>query len=90
MNFEEFENQARLYVVGALERDEFDEFATARREFGDRAEAFINECRKLNSVFALSLRPHAPRPETRQRLLDQIRASMKADSADGDGHNASH
>ena len=60
MSFEEFENKARLYVVGALEGEEFDDFAEARRDYGERAEDFINECRKLNAVFALSLRPHAP------------------------------
>ncbi len=77
MNFEEFENKARLYVVGALEAEEMDEFIAARREFGERAEQFVNECRKLNSVFALSLRPHAPDPETKQRLLEKIRDSLK-------------
>ena len=77
MNFEEFENKARLYVVGALEADEMPEFAAARQEFGERAESLINDCRKLNAVFALSLRPHAPRPETKQRLLDEIRQSLK-------------
>ncbi|MEA3187030.1 MAG: hypothetical protein QOD99_860 [Chthoniobacter sp.] len=87
MNFEEFENKARLYVVGALEAEEFDEFAERRRQFGERAEAFINECRKLNSVFALSLRPHAPKPETRARLLEQIRETMKENGFSGAAHD---
>ena len=60
MNFEEFENQARLYVVGALEELEIVAFEVTRKEFGSRAEAYIHDCRKLGAAFALSLRPHAP------------------------------
>jgi hypothetical protein len=73
MSFEEFENQARLYVVGALDTEETELFRAARGKFGQQAEAFINECRKLNSVFALSLRPKPPEPSTREKLLAQIR-----------------
>lgn len=73
MNFDEFQNQARLYVVGALDSDEIDAFQLARREFGQEAEDFIRECRRLNSVFALSLRPSKPNPETRERILEQIK-----------------
>ena len=36
MSFEEFQNCARLFVVGALEPDEMAEFETARREFGKK------------------------------------------------------
>lgn len=85
MNFDQFENLARLYVVGALDSEELDEFAAARKEFGERAECFVNECRKLNSVFALSLRPHPPRPEIKRRLLEQIREAMQHES---NGHDA--
>lgn len=42
MSFEEFQNRARLFVVGALEPDEMAEFENARREFGEKAEAFIS------------------------------------------------
>ncbi len=82
MNFEEFENLARLYVVGALEDDEEEAFREAREAFGDRAEALIAEYRQLNSVFALSLRPHPPHPETKRKLLQAIRKSMH-DGDDG-------
>ncbi len=84
MNFDEFENKARLYVVGALEAEEMDEFVDARREFGDPAEEFINECRKLNAIFALSLRPHAPHPGTKLRLLEQIREAMRENGLSSD------
>jgi hypothetical protein len=73
MTFEEFENLTRLYVVGALDEDETLGFQLARAEFGDQAELCIRECRNLNSMFALSLRPEKPRPETRQKLIEMVR-----------------
>ena len=76
MNFEEFENKARLYVVGALDDEETASFQAARLEFGERAEDFIRECRKLSSMFALSLRPSAPRPEAKAKLLAMINAGL--------------
>jgi hypothetical protein len=79
MNFEEFENLARLYVVGALEDGEEDSFLEAREEFGERAEQLIAEFRQLNSVFALSLRPHPPHPDTKRKLLEAIRHTIHAD-----------
>ena len=85
MSFEEFENQARLYVVGALDSEETENFQHARAEYGGRAEDFINECRKLNSVFALSLRPKKPKPDTRERLLAQIREISSEASHSGNG-----
>jgi hypothetical protein len=76
MNFEEFENLARLFVVGALEDGEEEAFQEAREEFGDRAEEIIAEFHQLNSVFALSLRPHPPHPDTKRKLLQAIRRTM--------------
>ncbi len=78
MNFEEFENLARLYVVGALEDGEEEAFQEAREDFGNRAGALIAEFRQLNSVFALSLRPHPPHPDTKRKLLRAVRQSMHA------------
>jgi len=77
MSFEEFENMARLYVVGALEDGEEEVFLEAREEFGEGAERVIAEFRQLNSVFALSLQPQPPHPETKRRLLKAIRESME-------------
>ena len=57
MNFERFQNQSRLYVIGALESDEVEEFEKARKKFGKKAEDFITECYALHEAFALSLRP---------------------------------
>ncbi len=85
MNFEEFENLARLYVVGALEDGEEEAFREAREGFGEQAEQVVAEFRKLNSVFALSLRPHPPHPDTKRKLLQAIRESMHgAWKTDGD------
>jgi len=78
MNFEEFQHLARLSIVGALDPDELAQFQAGRLEFGAEAEAFIDECRKLNAVFALSLRPCAPDPRTKARILAQIKRTPTA------------
>jgi hypothetical protein len=80
MSFEEFEHQARLYVVGALEHEELGAFEDARRSFGAQAEACIIECRRLNEVFALTLRPQAPRQEAKDRLMSLIQKSLREKS----------
>lgn len=73
MTFEEFENLARLYVIGALDEEDTQGFLSARAEFGEQAEVCIRECRNLNAMFALSLRPKSPHPETRQKLVEMVR-----------------
>ena len=55
MNFEEFQNQSRFYVVGALEPGEVEEFERAREKFGKKAEDFVTQCYALHEAFALSL-----------------------------------
>ena len=45
---------------------------------GQRAERIIQECERLNSMFALSLRPTPPKPSTKQKLLDMVNAAMLA------------
>ena len=77
MNFDEFENQARLYVVGALDDAETAAFQEARARFGARAEAFIRECQRLNEAFALSLRPKAPKVDAKERLMSLIQRSLR-------------
>ena len=76
MNFEEFETRARLYVLGALEEDELAEFERERHVFGARAERIIEECQRLNAAFALTLRPTAPKPATKERLLSLIQSAL--------------
>ena len=76
MNSEDFEHQARLYVLGAMDDDELVEFDRLRHDMGSEAERIIQECERLNSVFALSLRPTPPKPGTKQRLLDMVNAAL--------------
>jgi hypothetical protein len=73
MSFEEFQNRARLFVVGALEPDEMAEFEQARREFGDKAEAFVAECYSLSEAFALSLKPAKASNQIKTRLMEMVK-----------------
>ena len=73
MNFERFQNQSRLYVIGALESDEVEEFEKARKKFGKKAEDFIAECYALHEAFALSLRPAKASAAIKDRLMSMVR-----------------
>jgi hypothetical protein len=73
MSFEEFQNRARLYVIGALEPDETEEFEQARKEYGQQAEDFIVECYNLHEAFALSLRPEKTSDALKDRLMKMVR-----------------
>jgi hypothetical protein len=73
MNFERFQNQSRLYVIGALEPDEAEEFEKARKKFGKKAEDFITECYALHEAFALSLRPAKASSAIKERLMSMVR-----------------
>ena len=84
MSFDEFENEARLYVVGALDGEELAAFTEARQQYGEAAEEFIHECRRLSSAFALSLKPQSPRSDAKQKLMMLIRKSA---SGSGQGRN---
>ena len=78
MNFEEFENQSRLYVIGALDSEELEEFERARAKFGKKAEDFITECYGLHEAFALSLRPAKSSAAIKERLMAMVRARKEA------------
>ena len=73
MSFEEFQNRARLYVIGALESDDTEEFEAARKEYAQQAEDFIAECYNLHEAFALSLRPEKTSDTLKQRLMTMVR-----------------
>ena len=73
MNFEEFQNRSRLYVIGALEPDELEEFEDARKDFGQKGEDFIGECYALHEAFALSLRPAKSSAALKDRLMSMVR-----------------
>ena len=78
MNFERFQNQSRLYVIGALESDEAEEFEKARKKFGKKAEGFITECYALHEAFALSLRPAKASTAIKDRLMAMVRERKQA------------
>lgn len=73
MNFEEFQNQARLYVIGALEAEETEAFELARKQFGKPADDFIAECYGMHEAFALSLRPAKSSDALKDRLMAMVR-----------------
>jgi hypothetical protein len=73
MSFEEFQNRSRLYVIGALEPEEMEEFERARKKFGQKAEDFIGECYALHEAFALSLRPAKSSAAIKERLMSMVR-----------------
>ncbi len=73
MSFEEFQKQARLYVIGALEPAEAREFEKARRKFGKKAENLITECYNLHEAFALSLQPAKSSAAIKDRLIAMVR-----------------
>src|SRR5215467_6446156 len=50
MNFEEFQNQSRFYVVGALEAGEVEEFEREREKFGKQAQDFVTQFYALQAV----------------------------------------
>ena len=78
MSFEQFQNQSRLYVIGALDPDELEEFERAREKFGKKAEDFITECYGLHEAFALSLRPAKSSAAIKERLMSMVRARKEA------------
>lgn len=80
MSFDEFQNRARLYVIGALENGGTQEFEEARAEFGQNAEDFITECYRLHEAFALSLRPAKSSDALKDRLMKMVR-ERKQDGA---------
>jgi hypothetical protein len=78
MNFSEFQNQARLYVIGALEAEELEEFENARTKFGKKGEDFITKCYALHEAFALSLRPAKSSDAIKERLMAMVKAKKEA------------
>ena len=78
MNFNEFQNQARLYVIGALESEELEEFEDARKKFGKKGEEFITKCYALHEAFALSLRPAKASSAIKERLMAMVKAKQQA------------
>ena len=87
MNFNEFQNRARLYVIGALDDGETREFEEARSHFGQKAEDFITECYRLHEAFALSLRPAKSSDALKERLMKMVREHKQAGDATPESRN---
>jgi hypothetical protein len=77
MSFEEFQNRSRLYVIGALEPEEIEEFEEARKQFGQTAEDFIGECYALHEAFALSLKPAKSSAALKDKLMSMVREKQQ-------------
>jgi hypothetical protein len=77
MSFEEFQNRSRLYVIGALEPEEIEEFEEARKQFGQKAEDFIGECYALHEAFALSLKPAKSSASLKDKLMSMVREKQQ-------------
>ena len=73
MTFEEFQNHARLYAIGALYSNEVEEFEQATTAFRAKAETFIRDCFALRDAFALSLRRPASREALKTRITSMVR-----------------
>ena len=73
MSFNEFQNQARLYVIGALEPGELEDFELARKDLGQPAEDYIAKCYSMHEAFALSLRPAKSSDALKERLMAMVR-----------------
>jgi hypothetical protein len=78
VNFKEFQNQSRLYVIGALEPEELEEFEKARKKFGKKGDDYIGECYGLHEAFALSLRPAKASATIKDRLMTMVRSRKEA------------
>ena len=73
MNFEEFQNQSRFYVIGALKPEELEEFERERKKSGKKAEDFITQCYALHEALALSLRPAKASAAIKERVMSMVR-----------------
>ena len=78
MSFEQFQNQSRLYVIGALESEEMEDFEKARKRFGKKAEDFIAKCYALHEAFALSLRPAKSSDAIKERLMAMVKTKKQS------------
>jgi hypothetical protein len=81
MNSEEFQSKSRLYVLGALDPEELEEFERERKKSGKRAENFITQCYVLHETFALSLRPEKASASIKDRLTSMVRERKQATHA---------
>ena len=73
MNFKQFKNQSRLYVIGALEPEQVERFERERKRFGKKADDFVTQSYTLHEAFALSLRSANTSAAMKERLMSMVR-----------------
>src|SRR5262245_3677813 len=73
MNFEEFQNQSRFYVVGALELGVVEEFERVLEKLGKKAEYVVTQCYASHEAFALSLRSLKASAAIKEQLMSMVR-----------------
>jgi len=72
MSFEEFQNYARLYVIGALEPQEIAKFEFAKEQYGPAAQEFVDECNFRHERLELSLKPAKKLEAIKAQLLSMV------------------
>jgi len=72
MTFEEFQNYARLYVLGALEPQEIARFEFAKEQYGPAAQEFVDECNCRRERLELSLKPAKKLEAIKAQLLSMV------------------
>jgi len=81
MNFEEFQSQSRLYVIGALESEELEGFEREGKKFGKKADDSVTQCYALHEAFALSLRSAKASAAIKERLMSMVREQKQVTHA---------
>ena len=73
MDFDEFQDYAPLYVIGALKPTEIRDFEEGLEKFGEKAKHLVRHCHALHESFALSVRPRKSLVTLKERLMSRVR-----------------
>ena len=76
MDFDEFQNCAPLYVIGALEPEEIKDFEEGLERFGEKAKQLLRHCRALHESFALRVRPRKSLVTLKERVMSRVRSKL--------------
>lgn len=87
MDFDEFQNYAPLYVIGALEPAEIKNFEEGLEKFGEKAKHLVRHCHALHESLALSVRPRRSLVTLKKRVLSRVRSKLLAEGETGSYRN---
>jgi hypothetical protein len=73
MNFEEFQNQSRFYVVGDWSLGKWKNLKESGKSSAKKAEDFVTQCYALHEAFALSLRSLKASAAIKEQLTSMVR-----------------